>query len=85
MILLSGGTGVVGSALLPLLLDAGHEVRCLVRDPRRLGHDRVRVQLAGSPPIVAEVTPAAAVDLHLRDGGPVWVSVKATEIDVYPA
>ena len=47
--------------------------------------DRVRVQVTGSPPIVAEVTPAAAADLHLRDGGPVWVSVKATEIEVYPA
>ncbi|HEX3394300.1 MAG TPA: TOBE domain-containing protein, partial [Acidimicrobiales bacterium] len=47
--------------------------------------DRVRVEITGSPPIVAEVTPAAAADLHLRDGGPVWVSVKATEIDVYGA
>lgn len=46
MILLTGGTGVVGSALLPKLLDAGHEVRCLVRDPRRLGPERVRVQLS---------------------------------------
>ena len=33
--------------------------------------DRVRVQVTGSLPIVAEVTPAAAADLHLRDGGPV--------------
>jgi molybdate transport system ATP-binding protein len=47
--------------------------------------DRVRVQVGGTPPIVAEVTPAAAAELRLRDGGPVWVSVKATEIDVYPA
>jgi molybdate transport system ATP-binding protein len=47
--------------------------------------DRVRVQLTGSPPIVAEVTPAAAAELRLRDGGPVWVSLKATEIEVYPA
>lgn len=46
MILLTGGTGVVGSALLPRLLDAGHDVRCLVREPRRLGPDRVRVQLS---------------------------------------
>lgn len=46
MILLTGGTGVVGSALLPRLLDAGQEVRCLVRDPRRLGPERVRVQLS---------------------------------------
>lgn len=45
MILLTGGTGQVGSALLEQLLEAGHEVRCLVRDPRRLGPNRVRVQI----------------------------------------
>jgi molybdate transport system ATP-binding protein len=49
------------------------------------GGDRVRVQISGSPSIVAEVTPAAVVELGLRDSGPVWVSVKATEIDVYRA
>jgi molybdate transport system ATP-binding protein len=47
--------------------------------------DRVRVRVDGSPPVVAEVTPAAASELRLAEGGPVWVSVKATEIDVYPA
>jgi molybdate transport system ATP-binding protein len=47
--------------------------------------DRVRVEVAGSPTIVAEVTPPASAELRLRDGGKVWVSVKATEIDVYPA
>ena len=47
--------------------------------------DRVRVEIAGSPPIVAEVTPAAAAELRLHEGGTVWVSVKATEIDVYAA
>ncbi len=46
MILLTGATGVVGSALLPMLLADGQEVRCLVRDPRRLGPERVRVQLS---------------------------------------
>lgn len=45
---------------------------------------RARVQVDGAPAIVAEVTPAAAAELRLAEGGPVWVSVKATEIDVYP-
>jgi NADH dehydrogenase len=45
MILLTGATGLIGSALLERLLDAGQEVRCLVRDPRRLGPNRVRVQI----------------------------------------
>jgi molybdate transport system ATP-binding protein len=47
--------------------------------------DRVRVRVAGTVPVVAEVTPAAASELHLADGGPVWASVKATEVTVYPA
>jgi molybdate transport system ATP-binding protein len=47
--------------------------------------DRVRVRVTGPVPIVAEVTPAAAAELRLADGGPVWASVKATEVTVYPA
>lgn len=47
--------------------------------------DRVRVRLAGSPSIVAEVTPAALRDLGLDRGDRVWVAVKATEVSVYPA
>jgi uncharacterized protein YbjT (DUF2867 family) len=46
MLLLTGATGLVGSALLPRLLADGAQVRCLVRDPRRLGAQRVRVQIA---------------------------------------
>ncbi|HUN77856.1 MAG TPA: NAD(P)H-binding protein [Solirubrobacteraceae bacterium] len=46
MLLLTGATGQVGSALLERLLAAGTPVRCLVRDPRRLGARRVRVQIA---------------------------------------
>src|SRR5215213_4577177 len=46
VLLLTGATGRVGSELLPLLTARAEPVRCLVRDPRRLGPDRVRVQLA---------------------------------------
>ena len=44
MLLLTGATGLVGSALLRRLVAEGRQVRCLVRDPRRLGAQRVRVQ-----------------------------------------
>jgi molybdate transport system ATP-binding protein len=47
--------------------------------------DRVRVRVTGPVSIIAEVTPAAASELHLADGGPVWATVKATEVTVYPA
>ena len=46
MILLTGATGTIGSALLRRLTGTGEPVRCLVRDPRRLGDHRVRVQIA---------------------------------------
>jgi uncharacterized protein YbjT (DUF2867 family) len=46
MLLLTGATGLVGSALLRRLVAGGTAVRCLVRDPRRLGAERVRVQIA---------------------------------------
>jgi uncharacterized protein YbjT (DUF2867 family) len=46
MLLLTGATGSIGSRLLPLLLERGEEVRCLVREPRRLRERRVDVQIA---------------------------------------
>jgi uncharacterized protein YbjT (DUF2867 family) len=35
-VLVTGATGYIGGRLVPLLLEAGHEVRCLSRDPGRL-------------------------------------------------
>jgi NADH dehydrogenase len=46
VLLLTGATGSIGSRLLPLLLESGEDVRCLVREPRRLGERRVDVQIA---------------------------------------
>jgi molybdate transport system ATP-binding protein len=49
-----------------------------------LAGDRARVRITGAVPLIAEVTAAAVAELHLADGGPVWASVKATDIDTYP-
>jgi uncharacterized protein YbjT (DUF2867 family) len=46
VILLTGATGNVGSALLRRLVAENQPVRALVRDPRRLGDERVRVQIS---------------------------------------
>ena len=46
MLLLTGATGTIGRPLLRRLVVTGTPVRCLVRDPRRLGDERVRVQIA---------------------------------------
>ena len=46
MLLLTGATGTIGLPIVRRLTAAGVPVRCLVRDPRRLGGQRVRVQIA---------------------------------------
>src|SRR3954454_14124049 len=45
MILLTGATGNIGSQVLRRLTAKGERVRVLVRDQRRLGSERVRVQI----------------------------------------
>ncbi|GHG57457.1 ABC transporter permease [Streptomyces griseocarneus] len=45
---------------------------------------RVRALVSGTPDVVAEITPAAAADLALAEGTPVWVTVKATEVTFVP-
>jgi molybdate transport system ATP-binding protein len=46
--------------------------------------DRSRVQLSGPVVLSAEITPAAVEALGVRLGDTLWVSVKATEIALYP-
>ncbi|MEK9809842.1 MAG: ABC transporter ATP-binding protein [Candidatus Nanopelagicales bacterium] len=47
--------------------------------------DLVRVEVDSSPALAAIVTPGAIAELGLHEGGDVWLSVKATDLDVYPA
>jgi molybdate transport system ATP-binding protein len=58
--------------------------RGIVRSVEGFG-DQVRVMVEGPIPVVADVTPAAVAALRLADGGEVWASVKAAEIELYPA
>jgi molybdate transport system ATP-binding protein len=45
--------------------------------------DRVRIDVDAAPPVLADVTPASVAELSLAPGTAVWVSVKATDLDVY--
>lgn len=47
--------------------------------------DAVRVQIDAALPLLADITPAALAALTLSPGDPIWASVKATEVSVYPA
>ena len=47
--------------------------------------DRVRLQVDGPISAYVDVTPAAVADLQLTRGADVWIAVKSTEVDVYPA
>lgn len=58
-ILVTGVTGYIGGRLVPLLLDSGHEVRCMTRDPSRLRLDPWRDQV--------EVVAADALDSESLD------------------
>jgi molybdate transport system ATP-binding protein len=45
--------------------------------------DRVRLDVAGAPSALVDVTPAAVADLDLEVGRDVWLSAKATEVEAY--
>jgi len=69
VIAITGATGTVGKALLSILTERGEPVRALVRDPRRLGPYRVRVQLAfsdlGDPGALRHALRGADTVIHL--------------------
>lgn len=78
-VLVTGATGYIGGRLIPRLLEAGHSVRVMVRDPDRLKArpwlDRVDVVRgdAGSPEAVAEAVrdmDAAYYLVHAMCSGP---------------
>ena len=46
--------------------------------------DRVRLDIQGPPDAAVDVSPAAVADLGLGPGSRVWLSLKATDLEVYP-
>jgi molybdate transport system ATP-binding protein len=47
--------------------------------------DNIRIQLRGPIDAAADITAAAAADLHLAPGSQLWAAVKAAETRTYPA
>lgn len=88
MILLTGATGTVGKALLPLLLERGDEVRTLVRDPRGLGRHRVDVRITlgdlaemGDPRIRRQALRGVSTVIHLAAAVRDQPAVKVEELN----
>ena len=46
--------------------------------------ERIRLQVEGTPAALVDVTPDAVADLGLAPGARVWLTAKATDVDVYP-
>jgi dihydroflavonol-4-reductase len=68
-VLVTGGTGFVGSHTVAALIKAGHEVRLLVRDRRRVAPAvaPLGLQAGDLDTVVGDVTDPAAVDQAVRD------------------
>jgi nucleoside-diphosphate-sugar epimerase len=68
-VLVTGGTGYVGSHTVAALRAQGHEVRLLVRDPRRVtaALTPLGVPAADLGTVVGDVTDPAAVERAVRD------------------
>ena len=62
MILVAGGSGLLGRTLIPLLLDRGEQVRVITRGTRQADH----LALPGVETIVGDIRDRAVVD---RAGG----------------
>src|SRR4051812_38359825 len=69
MLLLTGASGTVGTALLRRLVAEGRPLRCLVRDPRELRAHPLRVQIApgalAAPPSFRNAMRGVDTVIHL--------------------
>lgn len=75
-VFLAGASGVIGSHLLPLLVDAGHEVAGMTRTATKA--DALRA--AGAEPVVCDVYDADGLVAVMRDFGPDLVMHQLTDL-----
>jgi len=73
LVLVTGATGYIGGRLVPRLIEAGHDVRVLVRRPERL---RDAPWAAEVDVVEGDLTDAAAVDTAMRDIRVVYIRPK---------
>ena len=67
LVLVTGGTGYVGSHAIATLTNAGHGVRLLARAPDRIPAALEPLGVEGVDTAIGDVTESAAVERALRD------------------
>jgi nucleoside-diphosphate-sugar epimerase len=75
-VLLAGATGVIGRALLPVLLEQGHQVTAMTRSPEKLE----RLRSDGAEPLLADALDADAVREGFEKARPEAVINQLTSI-----
>ena len=65
-VFLAGATGVIGTPLVPQLLEAGHEVTAMTRSVLRAA----QLEAAGADPVVCDVFDADGVRAAMADASP---------------
>ena len=75
-VFLAGATGVIGTPLVPQLLEAGHKVSAMTRSVLRAGH----LEAVGADPVVCDVFDADGVLAAMADASPELVIHQLTAL-----
>lgn len=65
-VFVAGATGAIGRRLVPMLVQAGHQVTAMTRSPRKVES----IRAAGATPVVADALDAGAVKQAVRQASP---------------
>jgi nucleoside-diphosphate-sugar epimerase len=80
-IFVAGASGAIGSRLVPLLVDAGHEVAAMTRMPEKAD----ALAASGAVPMVCDVFDAARLQTVVRDFAPDVVMHQLTDMPDDPS